>query len=174
MKKLLLIAMSSVFLIATNVSAQQDAKFEVTDLMRVGNSFKSYEKVVDEISKKAPTKNTAESPYWAIDKLRINEVSDCYKFAALQYEIYTKGIKIDLRDFRFGPKLVNKNNEEEVMGNIFVCWLKGAVVAETFDKTEGLMVDYLSLNEKGNAKKIRELQAPVANFLKPFVDKNRQ
>ena len=168
-----LIMLIPTLIMTINASAQSSTKFDVTDLMRIGSNFRGYEKVVDEIAKKAPTKHIAESPFWKIDKQNIREVSECYKFAALQYEIHTKGIKIDLRDFRYGAKLVNRNNEEEVIGNIFGCWLFGNLVAENFDKTENLMNDYLSVNEKGNAKKIVELQAPVADFLKPYIEKKQ-
>lgn len=143
----------------------QSETLTVSDLIRIGSNIKSYESVIDGYSRSSITPGNA--LHWRFATTQIWDASECYKFAALEYEIYTRKINIDLRDFRYGPKLVNKNNEEEVVGNIYLCYLKGIGLAKIFDNYDSLAM----VEVANNGQKIADLQKPVLYFLTPYIEK---
>jgi hypothetical protein len=152
--QVLKILLGALFLIATNLQAQN---IKSTELMYLGEEINSLTQIVES------HRNTSDSlkPYmWTSIRQSIAEVSAQYRIASIEMAIVEKKLNLDLRQYRFGNKHANQNNLEEAQTATLLAWLMTKTLIKSYKTLEDGVPPLIL---------IRERLEEVADKLQPYA-----
>ncbi len=105
-------------------------------LMKVADEIYSLTKTVE--AYKESSRQLKDNQWNSINQ-DILRIANAYRTASIYSAILEKNISIDLRKFRFGNKLANKNNQDETDTEILVGWLYANATVRFFGELEKSM-----------------------------------
>lgn len=131
LKKLIFIA--TIFL-SLNANASSS-----TEIMMVADGINSLQAATENLRKNSQDKTARRM--WADinDLLRLIAIS--YRISAIEYSVVESNSKVDLKKFRFGNKLANKNNLEEAHSDFLLAWLQTDAAIKYINSLEKLVDD---------------------------------